>query len=264
MKKAQRVETFMNENEGDEENFGAWRLETLASYITALRQQLTWMLLRQKNVPPAVDAPPLVVTQGQDSTGTGADSGGCKLDNTLHPSERLSRTMSLEESTMWLSCLNAGLLSKLETDETVTADTAVRGEAGVLSKLRQYFFNDYPLMVRRHHFTECVQARGELFKVWWDKKKTKAVECALEEMKKDVVMMLELVRGVSDTMLQKKLLQEQEPTLSKLVRIVEQWQAADIVQTAFKSESSDYVRRVSKYKHQKTEKWKNEQQPNDH
>ena len=33
----------MTENEGDEENFGAWRLETLASYITSLREQLTRM-----------------------------------------------------------------------------------------------------------------------------------------------------------------------------------------------------------------------------
>ena len=40
---ALRVETFMTENEGDEENFGAWRLETLASYITSLREQLTRM-----------------------------------------------------------------------------------------------------------------------------------------------------------------------------------------------------------------------------
>ena len=41
--KALRVETFMTENEGDEENFGAWRLETLASYITSLREQPTRM-----------------------------------------------------------------------------------------------------------------------------------------------------------------------------------------------------------------------------
>ena len=77
-----------------------------------------------------------------------------------------------------------------------------------MDKLKKYFLDNYPLMVRRHHFTECVQAPGELFKAWWDKKKSKAVECALEEMRRDDVMMLELVRGVSDTLLQKKLLQE--------------------------------------------------------
>jgi hypothetical protein len=57
----------------------------------------------------------------------------------------------------------------LQTDATVTADTTVKGEAGVLEKLKKYFFDDYPLINRRHDFTVCKQARGELFKTWWEK-----------------------------------------------------------------------------------------------
>jgi hypothetical protein len=105
-----------------------------------------------------------------------------RLDNTLCLAERLSRTMSLEEATKWLtffesyldwnkriiakrsvssiqnlleSSLDASLVSKLQTDVTVTADTTVRGEAGVLEKLKKYFFDDYPLINRRHGFTVC-------------------------------------------------------------------------------------------------------------
>jgi hypothetical protein len=35
---------------------------------------------------------------------------------------------------------------------------------------------------RRHDFTTCKQARGELFKLWWETKLRKAKECALEKM----------------------------------------------------------------------------------
>ena len=79
-----------------------------------------------------------------------------RLDNTLRPAERLSRTMSLEEATKWLtnfesyldwnkrivdkrtiysirqlleSSLDASLVSKLRTDVAVTPETEVRGEA---------------------------------------------------------------------------------------------------------------------------------------
>ena len=203
-----------------------------------------------------------------------------RLDNTLRPKERLSRTMSLEEATKWLknfesylnwnklviakrsvsslrdlleSSLDAGLVSKLQTDETVTADTTVRGPAGVLAKLKGYFVDDYPLINRRHDFTVCKQARGELFKTWWEKKRSKAVECDLKAMQENNWLVLELVRGVSDTMLQKRLLQELQATLPQLVLIAEQWQAADSAQTAFGSESTEYVRQTSGYNRESTE-----------
>ena len=84
----------------------------------------------------------------------------------------------------------------MRTDVTVTPETEVRGEAGVLDKLKKkYFFDDYPLINRRHDFTVCKQARGELFKAWWEKKRSKAVECDLKAMKEDDWLVLELIRG---------------------------------------------------------------------
>jgi hypothetical protein len=227
-----------------------------------------------------------------------------RLDNTLRPAEHLSRTMSLEEETKWLtnfesyldwnkriiakrsissirnlleSSLDASLVSKLQTDMTVTAETEVRGEAGVLEKLKKYFFDNYPLINCRHDFTVCKQARGELFKAWWEKKRSKAVECNLKAMKEDDWLVLELIRGVSDTMLQKRMHQEHQATLAQLVLMAEQWQAADSAQTAFGSESTkyvrqaseynrestEYIRKASDYKHQIKENWKQDRQTND-
>jgi hypothetical protein len=84
---------------------------------------------------------------------------------------------------------------------------------------------------------------------------------------------LELIRGVSDAELQKKLLQEQEPSLQQLVRIAEQWQAADSAQTAFGTEATEfvrqtcteeeleeteYIRKASNYKREINERWKSD------
>jgi hypothetical protein len=249
--------------------------ESMKLGLDVLDRADRFMMERTKNVPPPVEPPQAEGLQdggAQAQAGVGAEipegGGGGKMDNTLRPTDKLTRNMSLEEATTWLKMfenylkwnrvaldrksnadikhlmeinLDAGLISKLETDETINVDSPVRGATGILSKLKQYFLNDYPLMVRRHNFTECKQAQGEMFKVWWDKRKAKAVECALETMNRDDVMMLELVRGVSDTMLQKKLLMEQQPKLSVLVRIAEQWQALDSVQTALGGESAEYV-----------------------
>ena len=55
---------------------------------------------------------------------------------------------------------------------------------------------------------------------------------------------LELIRGVSDAELQKKLLLEQDPALHRLVRIAEQWQAVDSAQTAFGTEAAEFVRQT--------------------
>jgi hypothetical protein len=170
--------------------------------------------------------------------------------------------------------LGAGLTSKLETDKTVTLETTVQGEDGMLTKLKKYFLDDYPLMMRRHQFQECTQAQGEPFKTWWDRVKSKAVECALSQMTEDDMMMLQMIRGVSDSPLQKKLLQEEQPLLDKLVLIAEQWQAADSMQTALGGDGDLFARKmdadpcvkktlVSEYKLQKSERWKSLRQPSD-
>ena len=179
---------------------------------------------RQRDDPHPVDLPAGTTTGKHD-----------RRDNTLCPNERLSRTMSLEEATKWLktfesyldwnkqiiakrspsslrnlleSSLDACLVSKLQTDETVKALTPIQGAAGVLEKLKKYFLDDYPLINCRHDFTVCKQARGELFKTWWENKRSKAVECDLKAAQENDWLVLKLIRGVSDTMLQKRLLQE--------------------------------------------------------
>ena len=98
--------------------------------------------------------------------------------------------------------------------------------------LNGYFVADYPLVNRRHHFRMCKQECGEKFKAWWEKKWTKSVECDPDAMKSNNWLILEPLRSVSDTMLQKRLLQGQQATLPKLVLIKEQWQAVDSVQEA--------------------------------
>ena len=109
-----------------------------------------------------------------------------RLDDTLCPPEWLSRTMSLEEATKWLknfeiylnwnglviakkspeslqdlleSSLDTGLVSKLQTDESVTKETTVRGPTGILAKLKGYFIYDYPLVILFRNFRTCKQAR---------------------------------------------------------------------------------------------------------
>ena len=140
-----------------------------------------------------------------------------------------------------------------------------------------YFVKDYPMINPLHDFTRCKQAQGESFKTWWERKKAMAAECDLEAMKGNDWIRLELVRGVSDTGLQERLLQEQQAALPQLVLIAKQWQVADGTQTVFGSDSREYVRQVSEYnresteyvrkasdyKHQIKENWKQDRQTND-
>ena len=104
------------------------------------------------------------------------------LENTLKPSVNLSRDMSLTEADNWLkgftawfdwnapilnskgpltkrvlleNFLDERLLSKLQTDNSVTLDTPVLGHGGIIDKLRSYYIDDCPLICRRHAFTAC-------------------------------------------------------------------------------------------------------------
>jgi hypothetical protein len=176
-----------------------------------------------------------------------------RLETALRPPTLLNRNMTLEEATRWIksfdsylnwneriirnktpaqlrslleNSLEAGMVSKLLTDDAVNDDTPIQGTGGLLDILGKYFVDEYPLINCRHAFSTCKQAWGKLFTTWWDTKLRKAKECNLETMRRDNWLALELIRGVSDATLQKKLLQEQELSLQQLVRIAEQWQAA--------------------------------------
>ena len=55
------------------------------------------------------------------------------------------------------------LLSKLQTDASITMNTAVLGHGGVIDKLRSYYVDDCPLICGRHAFTTCRQEHGKPF-----------------------------------------------------------------------------------------------------
>ena len=61
-------------------------------------------------------------------------------------------------------------------------------------------------------------------------KMRKGQECTLKTMTPDDWLQLELLRGVNDTILQKRLLQERSPTL---ISIATQWQSAENAQISF-------------------------------
>ena len=97
--------------------------------------------------------------------------------------------------------LDERLLSKLRTDVTVTLDTLVLGNRGLIDKLRSYYDDDSPIICRRHAFTACKQENGEPFLTWWERKMKKAQEGMIMMLTADWLE-LELVRGISDQGLQ--------------------------------------------------------------
>ena len=101
--------------------------------------------------------------------------------------------------------LDERLLSKLQTDITVTMDTPVSGNKGLIDKLRSYYVDDCSLLLicRRHAFTACKQQHGEPFLTWWERKMIKAQEGMIDTMTVDNWLELELVRGINDQNLQK-------------------------------------------------------------
>ena len=66
--------------------------------------------------------------------------------------------------------------------------------------------------------------------IWCVHKMRKGQECTLKTMTPDDWLQLELLRGVNDPMLQKRLLQERSPTL---ISIATQWQSAENAQISF-------------------------------
>ena len=61
----------------------------------------------------------------------------------------------------------------------------------------------------------------------------KAQECMIMTMTIDNWLEVELIRGINDPNLQKRLLQESDPVLKDMVRIALQWQSAEDIMTQF-------------------------------
>ena len=77
---------------------------------------------------------------------------------------------------------------------------------------------------------------------WWERKLRKGQECSLSTMTPKDWLQQELLRGVNDPGLQRKLLQERDPKLEDLINIATLWQNAEDAQQSFGTEVSEYVR----------------------
>jgi len=121
------------------------------------------------------------------------------------------------------------------------------GPGNLLAKLKASFMADHPLYVRRYHFHEYRQAKGQSFPDWWNAKKLKAQECELEKVTKADVMLMELICGVADEKLRNEFLKTEDPTVDKLVRIAEQWHASDQISSQIKRNSRSSCNKTSTY-----------------
>jgi hypothetical protein len=137
--------------------------------------------------------------------------------------------------------LDERLLSKLQMDDSITMDTPVLGHRGIVDKLRSYYIDDCPLICRRHAFTVCKQEHGEPFLTWWERKMKKAQEGMIDSMTVDNWLELELIRGVNDQNLQKRILQEHNPMLRDMVSIATLWQSAETAMAQFIADNESNV-----------------------
>ena len=90
---------------------------------------------------------------------------------------------------------------------------------------------------------------------WWIRKKAKARECELEQIKPEDVLMLELIHGVRDHKLREEFLKQKEPTLTQLIQIAGRWQTTSYVSKDMDSSASQVdARKTSNYKSEKAER----------
>ena len=134
-----------------------------------------------------------------------------KLDNSFKPDPGLTVTNTLEEFNAWHrafvahhdsnkdylkaatpeikrqflnNCVDSKLQAAMITDDILTMDTPIMGEAdSLLVWLKDYFLRDLPLFIRRVHYSNCKQRPKETFRDWWTRKLVKASECELDKVK---------------------------------------------------------------------------------
>ena len=144
-----------------------------------------------------------------------------KIDDTLRPKETLLRSMNLEEFNVWsggfdayyrqnerilagqsasvkrqilFNCVESSLVQALQTDSSITDATPIIGNDSCLTKLKEIFLKNNPLFLRRYDFQECVQKPNQSFPEWWALKLTKGQDCDLENITRDEVLLLEMIR----------------------------------------------------------------------
>ena len=167
---------------------------------------------------------------------TGAQARSTKIDDTFKPKEVLTRSMTLEEFNVWCdrfsayveqnqnilseqsatvkreflyNCIDASLTQALQTDSTITNETPITGDNSCTYRLKAIFLRDNPLFLRRYNFQMCVQKENESFPEFWARKLSKAKECELENIRREDVLLHELIRGVHDPKLKEEFLKQQ-------------------------------------------------------
>ena len=162
-----------------------------------------------------------------------ATRGAMKIDEMLKPKELLSSEMTLEEADQWFDsykafisfnkrsmvkleisvrrallnkCLDSKMVSALRTHKDVLPTTEIDTPNGCLVVLRTIFLEKNPLWLRRHAYFKCIQSKGETVEEWWSKKQDKARECLLEDITKEEINLLELIRGVHNPNLRREFL----------------------------------------------------------
>ena len=211
-----------------------------------------------------------------------------KIDNTIRP-EKLLVSFTLEEFNIWSekftafynhnkrslegnielsrqllhSLLDSKLTNALKTEEDVTNETPIVAQGGCLDKLRAIFLKESPLFLRRYRFQECIQQQGQSFSEWWVNKKTKAMECDLDKIKKADIMILGLMTGVRDPKLKQEFMRQENPTIEALVKIAEDWERSERLQKSMNHGASSELectvnKTESHYKGNKPKLWEHQ------
>ena len=203
-----------------------------------------------------------------------------KLDSSFKPKPELTASNTLEEFGAWhrsfvsyygvnrvyleaanqeikrqflYDCIDSKLQAAMITDNTLENDTPIMGEAGsLLAWLKDYLLRDLPMFIRRYNFAKCKQKPGERFDDWWTRKKMKAEECDLHKIKKEDILVTELICGINNQELRKEILKSgKEPKLEELVALGRNFDTAAKIQKDNFNDDTKANRTTSEYKKSK-------------
>ena len=205
----------------------------------------------------------------QQSTSTSTSSHSFRINDALKP-ERLLASATLAEFRSWQqnfnlyfssnhmerfpipeqqgylnSCIEIKLQQMLST--FIDSNTAINGDNGCLSKLRNIFLQNTPVLTRRYNFFQCDQKPGERFSDWYLRLQLEGQEAELADIKVDDLYVLRLVTGTTDKRLREEFLRQAKPTREELQRIAMAWESASLVEHSLSSNNAS-VSALSSYK----------------
>ena len=207
------------------------------------------------------------------------------ISDTLRPS-KLQRSWNLEEFNDWSdkfqawfadndktlqkkglayqrqllhTVLDARTIDDLRTCDEVNQDTAILGQGGCLSKIKDIFLKEFPLHVRRYKYLKYTQEVGQPFDEWWVQKKKLARNCELDKVTAEEMTLLGLMTGIRDPKLKEEFLRVEEPTTAALVKLAESKQNAERHAGSL-NPSPASIYQTSAYKTEKKNLWDHEHQ----